>query len=123
MIMLTLYTVVLLLAPTHILMGTRVAKAANMKAVPSIGGGLESQPSSTGHVANVQSPAPVLAMAGESRLELSEGTVIETHRTNVQEEAVHGLGWCSTGLSGSYSGPKGPQKGLFLELRPRQRNT
>lgn len=123
MLMLRLYTVVLLLAPTHRLMGTRVAKAASMKAVPSIGGGLESQPSSTGHVANVQSPAPVLAMAGESRLELSEGTVIETHRTNVQEKAGHGLGWCNAGLSGSYNGPKEPQKGLSLELRPRQRYT
>lgn len=123
MLMLTLYTVVLLRAPTHRLMGTRVAKAASMKAVPSIGGGLENQPSSTGHVAKVQSPAPVLAMAGESRLELSEGMVIETHGTNVQEKADHGLSWCSTGLSGSYNGPKGPQKGLFLELRPRQRYT
>lgn len=120
MLMLRLYTVVLLLAPTNRLMGTRVAKAASMKAVPSIGGGLESQPSSTGHVANVQSPAPVLAMAGESRLELSEGTVIETH---VQEKAGHGLGWCNAGLSGSYNGPKEPQKGLSLELRPRQRYT
>lgn len=84
MLMLKLYTVVLLLAPTHRLMGTRVAKAASMKALPSIGGGLENQPSSTGQVAKMQSPAPELAMAGESWLKLLEGTVIETHRTGVQ---------------------------------------
>lgn len=82
--MLRLYTVVLLLAPTNKLIGTRVAKAASMKAVPSIGGGRENQPSTTVQVASVQSPAPERAMTGESRLEISTEKVTETHRADVQ---------------------------------------
>lgn len=109
MLMLKLYTVVLLLTQTHRLMGTRVAKAASIKEVPSIGGGLENQPSSTGHVANVQSPALELAMADESWLELWEGTVMDTHRTSVQGNRQGTGVQCRAPLA-VITGRRGPQK-------------
>lgn len=106
-----LYSVVLYLAPTHRLIGTRVAKAASTKAVPPIGGVLENQPVSTGHVANVQSPALELAMVDEGWLKLSTKLGMESHRADAREDG-QGTGWAGSlpGPYGNYNGPRGPQK-------------